>query len=75
VFGRYPVEPSLMPIQGLRCRRCQARMILARIEPSPAGSVLRAFECPKCERVQRELAEDPIRSHIAWLNSELRPPD
>ena len=75
MFGRYPVEPSLIPIQGPRCRRCQARMMLARIELGPAGSVLRAFECPKCERVQRVLAEDPIRSHIAWLNGELRPPN
>jgi hypothetical protein len=50
-------------------------MMPARIEPSSAGSILRVFECPKCERVQRVLAEDPIRSHIAWLNSELKPPD
>jgi hypothetical protein len=50
-------------------------MVLARIEPGPAGSVLRTFECPKCERVL--LAEDdPIRSHMSWLNSsELRPPE
>jgi hypothetical protein len=50
-------------------------MTLARIEPGPASSVLRTFECPTCERVL--LAEDdPIRSHVAWLNSsELRPPE
>jgi hypothetical protein len=73
VFG--PVEPSLIPIERPRCRRCQALMILVRIEPGPAGSVLRTFECPTCERVL--LAEDdPIRSHMAWLNSsELRPPE
>jgi hypothetical protein len=48
-------------------------MALARIEPGPAGSVLQTFECPTCERVV--LSDDPIRSHIAWLNSsELRPP-
>jgi hypothetical protein len=73
VFG--PVEPSLIPMERPRCGRCQARMTLARIERGPAGSVLRTFECPKCERVL--LAEDdPIRSHMVWLNSsELRPPD
>jgi hypothetical protein len=49
-------------------------MMLARIEPGPAGSVLRTFECPTCDRVLAE--DDPIRSHMAWLNSgELRPPD
>jgi hypothetical protein len=72
VFG--PVEPSLIPIERPRCRGCQAPMMLARIEPGPAGAVLRTFECPTRERVL--LAEDdPIRSHMAWLNSsELRPP-
>jgi hypothetical protein len=75
VFRSYPVEPSLIPIELPRCRRCRARMTLACIEPGPASSVLRTFECRKCERVL--LAEDdPIRSHMAWLNSsELRPPD
>jgi hypothetical protein len=50
-------------------------MVLTRVELGPAGSVLRTFECPKCEGVL--LAEDdPIRSHMAWLNSsELRPPE
>jgi len=52
-------------------------MTLARIEPGPASSVLRTFECPNCERVQKMLAEEPTKSHIAgWLNSSgLRPPD
>ena len=73
MFG--PVEPSLIPTERPRCRRCRARMMFARIERGPAGIVLRTFECPKCERVL--LAEyDPIRSHVPWLNSsELRPPD
>jgi hypothetical protein len=75
VFRPYLVEPSLIPIEGPRCGRCQARMMLVRIEPRPVGSVLRTFGCPKCERGQRVLVEDPIRSHMAWLNNELRPPD
>ena len=75
MFRSYPVEPSLIPIAGPCCAMCQARMMLGRIEP-PAGSVLRTFECPRCEHVQTVLAEDPIRSHMAWLNSsELRPPE
>ena len=70
-----PVKPSLIPIERPRCRGCQARMTLARIEPGPAGTVLRTFECPNCERVLLT-EDDPIRSHRAWLNSsELRPPD
>ena len=77
MFRSYPVEPSLIPIERPRCRRCRARMTLARIEPGPASSILRTFECPKCERVQKMLAEEPTKSHIAgWLNSSgLRPPD
>ena len=74
MFRSYPVESSLIPIERPRCRGCRARMTLARVEPGPASSVLRTFECPKCERVQKMLAEE---SHIAgWLNSSgLRPPD
>jgi hypothetical protein len=73
VLRPYPVEPSL--IERPLCRRCQARMMLARIEPGPAGSVLRTFECPTCERVQKVLAEDSIESRmVGWLNSGLRPP-
>jgi hypothetical protein len=50
-------------------------MTLARIEPGPASSVLRTFECPTCERVL-PAEDDAIRSHVAWLNSsELRPPE
>ena len=73
MFG--PVEPSLIPTERPRCRRCRARMMFARTERGPAGIVLPTFECPKCERVL--LAEyDPFRSHVAWLNSsELRPPE
>lgn len=75
MFRPHPVEPSLIPIERPRCRWCQARMMLARIEPSPAGSALWTFECPKCERVQKVLTEQPIESHMArWLNSGLRPP-
>jgi hypothetical protein len=73
VLRPYPVEPSL--IERPLCRRCQARMMLARIEPGPAGSVLRTFECPTCERVQKVLAEDSIESRmVGWLNSGLDRP-
>jgi hypothetical protein len=77
VFRSYPVEPSLIPIERPRCRNCRARMTLARIELGPASSVLRTFECPKCERIQKVLAEEPTKSRIAgWLNSSgLRPPE
>jgi len=52
-------------------------MVLVRIEAGPAGSVLRTFECPKCEHVQKVLAEEPIKSRmVGWLNSsELKPPE
>jgi hypothetical protein len=76
VFRPYLVEPSLIPIEGPRCRRCRARMTLALVKPGPAGSVLRTFECPGCERVQKVLAEQPIKSHMGgWLNSGPRPPE
>jgi transposase-like protein len=72
----YPTEPLLTAIERPRCPKCQTRMSLARIEPGPAGSDLRTFECPKCEHSQRVLAEDPLKSGKAgWQNSGLRAPE
>jgi len=69
-------EPSLLPIERPRCPKCQSgRMILARIDPGPAGSDLRTFECPKCEHVHKVLVEDPMNSgNAGWQNSDLKPP-
>src|SRR5437764_820481 len=85
-LGSSPTGPGASPCLVLsRHRLTQSRdhaaagAKLARCWPGSnlalAGTVVRTFECPKCERVL--LAEDdPIRSHMAWLNSiELRPPD
>jgi hypothetical protein len=68
-------EPSLLPIERPRCPKCQGRMMLARIEPGPAHSDLRTFECPKCECVLRTLVEDPLKSGKGWQHSGLRPPE
>jgi hypothetical protein len=65
VFSPGPVEPSAIPIKRPRCSRCHARMMLARDEPGPAGSVLRTFECPKCGHVQNVLAEQPMESDMS----------
>ena len=63
-------EPSLLSIERPRCPKCQDRMMLARIEPGPAGSDLRTFECPKCEHVLRTMVEDPMKSDaLGWLAS------
>jgi len=34
----YPADPSLIPIERPRCPKCQAPMMLARIEHGPAVS-------------------------------------
>jgi hypothetical protein len=71
----YSTEPSLLPIERPRCPMCQGRMMLARIEPGPAHSDLRTFECPKCEHVEKRLVEDPMNSaKPGWQNSRLQPP-
>jgi ssDNA-binding Zn-finger/Zn-ribbon topoisomerase 1 len=58
-----------------RCPKCQGRMMLAGIEPGPAGSDLRTFECLKCEYVLRTMVEEPKKSDKAgWQDSELKPP-
>jgi hypothetical protein len=66
-------DPSLLPIERPRCPKCQGRMMLARIEPGPAHSDMRTFECPKCKHVRRLLAEDPMKS-TGWQDSGLNPP-
>jgi ssDNA-binding Zn-finger/Zn-ribbon topoisomerase 1 len=72
----HSTEPSLLPIERLRCPKCQGRMMLARIEPRSNGSDLRTFECPKCQHVEKKLVEDPMNSAMAgWQNSSgLKPP-
>jgi len=68
-------DPSLLPIDRPRCPKCPGRMLLARIEPGPAHSDLRTFECPECAHVQRVLVEDPMKSATAgWQYSGLYPP-
>jgi hypothetical protein len=68
-------EPSLHPIERPHCPKCHGRMMLARIEPSPDGSDLRTFECPKCEHVQKVLVQDPLQSaNTGWTAGGLKPP-
>ena len=69
-------EPSLHPIERPHCPKCHGRMMLARIEPSPDGSDLRTFECPKCEHVQKMLVKDLLQSaNTGWTEGGLRPPN
>jgi hypothetical protein len=53
-------EPSLLPIERPRCPKCQGRMMLARIEPSPDGSDLRTFECPKVRACPEIAGQGPV---------------
>src|SRR5258705_11064466 len=57
----YPADPSLIPIERPRCPKCQAPVMLARIEHGPAVSDLLTFECPKGEHVQKVLTKTPNR--------------
>jgi hypothetical protein len=51
-------------------------MMLARIEPGPAHSDLRTFECPNCAHVEKKLVEDPMNSDKpGWQNSALQHPE
>jgi hypothetical protein len=72
----YFSEPSLLPIERPRCPKCHGRMMLARIEPGPAHSDLRTFECPKCGHVQKASIEDPLltSANSGWIAGELKPP-
>ena len=39
------------------CRKCHARMMLARIMPARMGFDLQTFECPNCEHVLEVMVE------------------
>jgi hypothetical protein len=69
-------EASLLLIERPRCPKCQGRMMLARIERRSVHSDLRTFECPKCEKVRKTLAEHPTNSdEPGWRNSGLKAPE
>lgn len=51
-------------------------MMLSCIMPTRADFDLRAFECPKCNHVERVVVTaDPINSYtLGWFLGELKPP-
>jgi hypothetical protein len=72
----YPAVIPLLAIQRLRCPKCGARMMLARILPGPTGFELSTFDCAKCDHVEQiAIASDPAKSgDVGWLVGELQPP-
>src|SRR6266850_3622117 len=50
---------SLIPIKPPHCPTCQAHMMLTRIEHNLGGRLVRIFERPQCEYVQKLLIEYP----------------
>jgi hypothetical protein len=68
----YSPVSSLTMIEQPRCPRCQICMMLAGVESSFPGPVLRTFECPKCELAYKALAgPNEIENKAGWLKSEL----
>jgi len=75
----YQRVPStyLTSLERPRCPACiQARMLVSKVEPGPAGSDRRTFECQKCGHVcTRVISSDPMESSVTgWLSGELRSP-
>ena len=68
-------EVPISSIERPRCRKCFARMSLARLAPLPGGSEERTFECPKCEAIETRTVSDPLKSEaIVRLTANVRPP-
>ena len=68
---------SLTSIERPHCPKCDARMVLARIAPGPAGFDVRTFECAGCLHVHILTVEtDPMKSDaVRWLaGNDLRSP-
>jgi hypothetical protein len=75
-YHRVP-STYLTSLEHPRCPACvQVRMLLSKVEPGPAGSDRRTFECQKCGHVcTRVLSNDPMNSSVTgWLSGELRSP-
>jgi hypothetical protein len=64
----------LSVIERPRCSKCHTRMMLARISLGGEGREARLFECPKCDHIETAIVEDPLKSAVGWLGSELKPP-
>ena len=68
----------LIAIECKHCPKCRGPMMLARINirPGRLNFDLRAFECVKCDYVEKIMtATDPMKSDtLGWLFGELRPP-
>jgi hypothetical protein len=65
----------LSSIERPHCRKCLARMRLARLAPLSDGSEERTFECPKCNAIETRTVVDPLKSEaIVRLTTNVRPP-
>jgi len=59
--AQHEIALRLQAEERPRCSRCQARMMLERVSPGPAGFERRLFECPRCDHVETSLiALDPF---------------
>ena len=70
------LENSNNEIEGRRCARCEAELVLVRITPARLGFNSQAFECVRCGHLEKVLiAADPIQSDaLGWLLGKLGPP-
>ena len=50
----YPADQALLAIRRPHCPKCQARMMLARLERGAEGADLPIFECLKCPVANQE---------------------
>ena len=48
-----PATPRIRP----KCPECQTRMRLFGIESEAPGHKLYSYECPKCQRIETEVAK------------------
>lgn len=71
----HPSVP-LIAIESPCCPKCNGSMMLAHIELGFMNFQPRAFECFKCDHVEKVLvAADPMHSDVlGWLLGELRSP-
>jgi hypothetical protein len=69
-------QPEISPLERPRCKRCQTRMMLSRLEPEGDGSQKRTFECSTCGFIETRIVPDPLHSDaVLRLADNVRPPN
>src|ERR1035441_9150193 len=65
--SKYAAAISLIAVESDPCPKCQGPMILARIMPGRLNFDLRAFECVRCNHIEKALVAIDRAARLAAI--------